>query len=82
MVSTLLIGYRIHSVSQGNIATGGGSRYAHILDILVQSASLHVVGSLAVAIPLALPLNAANALPVIDAQSYTTAICPCIGTDL
>ncbi len=53
-----------------------GRRYAYILDILVQSAFLHVVGSLAVAIPLVFPLTAQNALSVINAQSYTISIFP------
>ncbi len=76
LVSTLLIGYRIHSGSHTNIASGGGRRYAYILDILVQSAFLHVVGSLAVAIPLVFPLTAQNAVSVINAQSYTISIFP------
>lgn len=76
LVSTILIAYRIHSVTRKNVVLRGGSRYTHILDLLVQSAALYVFGSLLLAIPLVLPVTNASEVGILTAQYYTGSIFP------
>ena len=76
LLSTLIITYRIHSVTSKNVVLRGSSRYTHILDLLVQSSALYVFGSLLLAIPLVLPLTTRNEVGVLSAQYYTGSIFP------
>ena len=76
LLSSLIITYRIHSVTSKNVVLRGSSRYTHILDLLVQSSALYVFGSLLLAIPLVLPLTTSNEVGVLSAQYYTGSIFP------
>ncbi|KJA22251.1 hypothetical protein HYPSUDRAFT_202270 [Hypholoma sublateritium FD-334 SS-4] len=76
MVSTVLIIYRIYSVTRKNVMIRGGSRYTHILDLLVQSDALYVFGSLLLAIPLVLPVTNTSEVRVLTAQYYSGSIFP------
>lgn len=59
-VTTILIAYRIHSVSKQDVLQGSRTRFNHILEILVQSAAVYSLVALAYAIVGFIPFTANN----------------------
>lgn len=76
MVATLLIFYRIHSVSNRSVANGGRKRYRHILALIIESSALHVVGMLLFVIPNFVPMTNENMLPLTMVLNYGGSIFP------
>lgn len=83
LVTTALISYRIHSVVNQDLSRGARTRFKNILEILIQSAALYVVVTLASAIVAVVSYPANNFLPLLGAQDYIdtffifTAVCAC-----
>lgn len=76
LIATLLIVFRIHSLSRNNAALNTGRRYVQILNLLLQSSALHLVGLLLFAIPMAFPRTDVNILQVKNSLSYAGAFFP------
>ncbi|KAF8894194.1 hypothetical protein CPB84DRAFT_1825940 [Gymnopilus junonius] len=74
LVATLLISYRIHSVAKQDLPRSSRSRFNHIIEILVQSAAVYSVVTLASAITVVVPLTENNVAQVFTAETYVSAI--------
>lgn len=75
-ITTLLIIYRIHTVSSRNGLLRLRNRYAHIFDLLIQSAALYVFGLLFFTITLLVPINPKSILGVLNGQFYAWGMFP------
>lgn len=75
LITTLLIIYRIHTVSRQSGANGE-PRYRYILKLLVESSALHLIGLLMLTIPASFPVTGTNILLVENVNSYAGAFFP------
>ena len=67
--TTVLISYRIHSFYKEDIFSGSRSRFKHIVEILVQSAVVYCLVSIAYGIVTVIPNE--TSLDVFVARNYT-----------
>ncbi|KAF8880596.1 hypothetical protein CPB84DRAFT_1792461 [Gymnopilus junonius] len=79
VLSTLLIAYRIHTVTRKQVIHRGSiAQFNHILEILVQSSAAYALATIALAtstnIPQAQGFDDKRFVPVISAETYSTCI--------
>ncbi|PPR06214.1 hypothetical protein CVT26_005473 [Gymnopilus dilepis] len=76
MILTLLIAYRIHSACKEQIRPGTKGVLKHILEIVLQSAALHVMVAFITGVTLIIPFPEQNYKPWYSVQNYMSAIFP------
>lgn len=70
LMTTVLIAYRIHSISRRHVLKGTRPRLNHIFDILVQSAAAYSVATLPFAIVAVIPFTPNNFTIQAAANAY------------
>ena len=68
--TTVLIGYRIYSLSNDGIQKQSKHRLYNVLQIFLQSSFIYSLALVASAVPLAIPETGSDFLPLLRAGSY------------
>ena len=71
LLTTLLISYRVYTVSRDSLKCGSATRFSQIVELLVQSAALYSVATLAYAIASVIPSRNQSLGPLVGIQ-YTS----------
>lgn len=71
MSSTILIAYRIYSVSRHSVLKETNKRFNGVVELLIQSAAAYSLVSLLYAVEFVVPLTASNLGTTFPLESYT-----------
>ena len=72
--TTILIAYRIHSVSKHNIPKHAKQRFYRILEIIMQSSIVYSLVLVVDAVSFAIPQTESNTFPLFMVQNYIWAV--------
>lgn len=72
LLTTLLIAYRIHSVSKQDVVQRARKPFAHILQLLIQSAAAYSFAALFTAIVQVIPLTPTSQWTVLNVNNYSS----------
>lgn len=78
LLTTVLIAFRIYSASRNSALTSARTPYKKVIDIIVQSALLYSLASLALAITIVIPWTASNFEVLNRAEDYVSCFTPFI----
>ncbi|PPQ73194.1 hypothetical protein CVT26_014799 [Gymnopilus dilepis] len=70
LITTILISYRIYSMSRSILPKNSRMRFDHIVDILIQSAAVYTLSAIAFAIPAIFPDSDSNLTGLQAARMY------------